>query len=272
MDSRQRCLFHNQEEVFEFEAEESKRDTFNSLEDLINEIKTKKWHPADFIKVEGVPYRMVEYVFESVSEGKYQGYSKTVSYADEETLLFSEITINFEDETAEEYEPMVDWTQIFTPLNKESSIREGYLEGEEQNKIAKDFNRDVRKLKTKLRNKAKKKGLYENFGEEEYRWLDNKYSDYRYTNRGVSEGLSDFSDWCGDFDLSYIESSKKMAQGLYVDMGEPVDDEDVIGYDPTDLEVMKLADLDEEDLATKLRISTEAAEKLQELIYEVYFE
>jgi len=71
--------------------------------------------------------------------------------------------------------------------------------------------------------------------------------------------------------VSEKEASKKEAQELYVDMEGAGEEEDITGFSPIDLEVMKLVDMNEEDLASKLNISLEAVDKLQEIVYEEYF-
>jgi hypothetical protein len=60
-----------------------------------------------------------------------------------------------------------------------------------------DINKDIAKAKKKLIAKAKKSGLYENFGEKEHNTLVNKYGIER-------PELRDFFNWCIDLDLSYL--------------------------------------------------------------------
>lgn len=61
--------------------------------------------------------------------------------------------------------------------------------------------------KTKLINKAKKQGLYENFGQNEVRAIEDKfidtssYTDEMNRNRSL---LSEFDNWAMNFDLSKL--------------------------------------------------------------------
>jgi hypothetical protein len=56
---------------------------------------------------------------------------------------------------------------------------------------------DIQKMKKTLIAKAKSKGIYENFGQNEVRTLENKYG---YTNN-----VKDFDNWAMNFDLSQIQ-------------------------------------------------------------------
>jgi hypothetical protein len=65
----------------------------------------------------------------------------------------------------------------------------------------------IRKAKSMLIKKAKKNGLYENFGEKEVREIENKfidissYTDEMNLNR---DKLNIFNEWCMSCDLSMI--------------------------------------------------------------------
>jgi len=50
---------------------------------------------------------------------------------------------------------------------------------------------EVAKIKTKLKEKAKKKGIYENFGQKEVLALSEKY--------GYSPTVQDFDIWCQNY-------------------------------------------------------------------------
>jgi hypothetical protein len=75
--------------------------------------------------------------------------------------------------------------------------------------------REVDKTKTKLINKAKKKGLWENFGQNEVRDIKDKYDYssmlYGTTSLEVSEEqtcvriIENFYHWCLNFDLSHLK-------------------------------------------------------------------
>ena len=70
---------------------------------------------------------------------------------------------------------------------------------ETRRKVEAGLRRDIAKAKKKLVAKAKRKGLYENFGQKEYRELDDKYSDWRYDAQ-MSNILNEFFHWAGTFD------------------------------------------------------------------------
>lgn len=62
---------------------------------------------------------------------------------------------------------------------------------------------EVNKIKKNLINKAKRKGLYENFGQIEIRALKDKYSDYQYGNpeqRKQWEMIERLDDWAMNYD------------------------------------------------------------------------
>jgi hypothetical protein len=56
--------------------------------------------------------------------------------------------------------------------------------------------KDIQKEKTKLIAKAKKTGIYENFGQKEVRKLEDRY--------GRTDEIADFDNWAMNFDLSQI--------------------------------------------------------------------
>lgn len=62
---------------------------------------------------------------------------------------------------------------------------------------------DIKKFKAQLIARAKKKGLYENFGQEEVRKLEDKYkcnTDYSDKGRENWKKLREFDEWCMNFD------------------------------------------------------------------------
>ena len=59
---------------------------------------------------------------------------------------------------------------------------------------------DINRLKNSLIKKAKKKGLYENFGQREVGQLREKYTDYEYSEGHVWNLISKFNEWCMNFD------------------------------------------------------------------------
>lgn len=69
---------------------------------------------------------------------------------------------------------------------------------------------DINRAKQKLINKAKKKGgIWENFGQDEVRALEDKYFDERYNNNGVWSAIRNFDDWCMNFTLSDLNENKE---------------------------------------------------------------
>lgn len=70
-------------------------------------------------------------------------------------------------------------------------------------KIA-DVHTDIEQEKNKLIAKAKRRGLYENFGQDEVRKLEDKYRDHQYKQDGVWDAIRRFSEWAMNFDLSQV--------------------------------------------------------------------
>lgn len=70
--------------------------------------------------------------------------------------------------------------------------------------------REIAKAKNKLIAKAKRTGLYENFGEKEARELSDKFNVSALSAYGSSEErfifnqIQQFEKWCMNFDLSMI--------------------------------------------------------------------
>ena len=61
---------------------------------------------------------------------------------------------------------------------------------------------DINRLKARLKEKAKKKGLYENFGQIEIGRLREKYYDCEYKERDIWNLISKFNEWCMNFNDS----------------------------------------------------------------------
>ena len=61
---------------------------------------------------------------------------------------------------------------------------------------------DINNLKKNLINRAKQRGIYENFGQREVGQLRDKYSDCEYSERRVWDLISKFNDWCMNFNDS----------------------------------------------------------------------
>ncbi len=54
----------------------------------------------------------------------------------------------------------------------------------------------IENYKQRLIRKAKRMGLWENFGQEEVGLLEDTYSEYQYTNLGVWAKIRAFDEWC----------------------------------------------------------------------------
>lgn len=70
-------------------------------------------------------------------------------------------------------------------------------------------NRDINKLKNRLKKRAQKDGLYENFGEVEFRKLKDKHGYFNLVygtreERRAAAAIEGFGRWCMNFDLSQI--------------------------------------------------------------------
>jgi len=62
--------------------------------------------------------------------------------------------------------------------------------------------KEIRKIKERLIEKAKREGLYENFGQKEIRMLEDKFidsSDYSREMNKRRKRLSEFREWCESF-------------------------------------------------------------------------
>ena len=68
---------------------------------------------------------------------------------------------------------------------------------------------DIDKMKKSLIQKAKSKGLYENFGQKEVRQLEDKY--------GYTPAVQKFDEWAMNFDLSQMADGGVLAHGLRED-------------------------------------------------------
>lgn len=57
----------------------------------------------------------------------------------------------------------------------------------------------IENCKQRLIRKAKRIGLWENFGQEEVRLLYETYSDHRYLHDGVWKKIGAFDNWCMNY-------------------------------------------------------------------------
>jgi hypothetical protein len=61
--------------------------------------------------------------------------------------------------------------------------------------------KEIDQIKKRLTNKARSKGIWEYFGQDEVRYLTDKYDVF---GTDLSELILDFEDWCETFSLSDI--------------------------------------------------------------------
>ena len=87
-----------------------------------------------------------------------------------------------------------------------------FEEGDMKNykEIVKQLERDIEKAKKRLIAKAKRRGFYENFGQEEYSELYDKYKEYIYSYEfselGGERLLDNFRNWLNELDLSSLQN------------------------------------------------------------------
>jgi hypothetical protein len=73
--------------------------------------------------------------------------------------------------------------------------------------------KDVARMKSQLIEKAKKKGIYENFGQKEVRKLKDKYPEYNEydeTGRIIRNQIDNFDDWAMNFDQRKLSQLKEV--------------------------------------------------------------
>ena len=72
-------------------------------------------------------------------------------------------------------------------------------------KLSTKLNNDIKKIKTGLIARAKEKGLWENFGQNEVNKLRDKYFDDMYNfvddNVQVCTVINNFSNWCSNYQV-----------------------------------------------------------------------
>lgn len=66
------------------------------------------------------------------------------------------------------------------------------------------YRTEINQIKKRLINKAKKKGIYENFGQKEFRQLMDKYGRDFYSDSELRGALMRFNDWAMNFNLSEL--------------------------------------------------------------------
>jgi hypothetical protein len=70
----------------------------------------------------------------------------------------------------------------------------------ELERLERQLRREIEKAKKRLVKQWEKEGLREDFGDEEYRELSEKYNDYIYQSKTIRILLEQFFDWTADFD------------------------------------------------------------------------
>jgi len=59
--------------------------------------------------------------------------------------------------------------------------------------------KQIKDYKERLIRKAKRSGLWENFGQEEVGILENLYYEYKYKNDGIWNLIREFDNWCMNY-------------------------------------------------------------------------
>jgi len=57
----------------------------------------------------------------------------------------------------------------------------------------------IKNCKVNLTNKARRTGIWENFGQSEVRHLEDKYRDYEYKEKDAWDLIKKFDSWCMNF-------------------------------------------------------------------------
>ena len=74
--------------------------------------------------------------------------------------------------------------------------------------LAEEIQKDIDKVKKRLINKAKKKGLWENFGQKELRKLKDKHIGANCVTQEIYDLFQDFDNWCGNFNDKDLKGVK----------------------------------------------------------------
>jgi len=68
----------------------------------------------------------------------------------------------------------------------------------EDGKVLNQLRKDIAKVKGRLIKKVEKRGIYEDFGQKEYRELLKKYSQYQYYGE-IARELNEFEEWIENY-------------------------------------------------------------------------
>lgn len=112
---------------------------------------------------------------------------------------------------------MTDIKKLTESLNKKYKINESYrMEESRGSSISiRSMERDIEKAKNKLKKKAKQNGVWENFGQDEVRKIDDKYGSLQTENYAeYSRLLNAFSDWCANYTPMSESYKKKLSEGF----------------------------------------------------------
>lgn len=70
--------------------------------------------------------------------------------------------------------------------------------------LIKNADRKIKQAKVKLKNKAQKRGIWEDFGGKEIREFENQFlfkGDSFEETQKINQMIFDFSDWCQNFEI-----------------------------------------------------------------------
>ncbi len=68
-----------------------------------------------------------------------------------------------------------------------------------------DVKKDIKNYKERLVRKAKHNGLWENFGDEEVRVLEDEYHLHQFSDDNVWKTIREFAQWCYNCDINELE-------------------------------------------------------------------
>jgi len=68
-----------------------------------------------------------------------------------------------------------------------------------ESKVDESVQTDIKRYKDQLERKAKKSGLWENFGQKQVGLLEDKYSDHQYKHDGIWDAIRVFDKWCQSY-------------------------------------------------------------------------
>lgn len=74
------------------------------------------------------------------------------------------------------------------------------MSGKKINETERDLKKDVAKMKRRLTQQAKKRGMiWENFGQKEFRDLTDRYGRYLYDIEVDTKPIFDFEEWASNY-------------------------------------------------------------------------